>query len=97
MVKRVIIHSCTIAAIVAVLAGCQTLRTYELEVINNCGGDFTTVSVYVDGQYKGDVYYTATYSGISEGSHYLRAVGSTGTSISSDVFFSTDMRWTLCP
>jgi hypothetical protein len=71
---------------------------YDLTVYNYCGGDNTYVSVYTNDNYRGTVYYTATFS-VMRGPLELRAIGTGtyGSLFQDSIFVNSNIVWELCP
>lgn len=75
------------------------LEGHSLTVINNCLGPNTTVNFYLDGGYRGTVYTSRTFLGLSTRTYTLRAqgTGAGGSVFQRSLYIDSDMRWTLCP
>ena len=92
-----------LTALVSTLTACPLVERlllgfHSITVYNNCGGVNSTVNFYLDGVFKGTVTYARTFSGVLEGTHFLRAegVGFGGVVFEQAYRLDSDISWTLC-
>ena len=92
-----------VTALVSTLTACPLINTllssfHSITVYNNCGGTNSTVNFYLDGTFKGTVTYSRTFSGVLEGTHFLRAegIGFGGIIFQQAYTLNSNISWTLC-
>lgn len=92
-----------VTALVSTLTACPIIEQlissiHSITVYNNCGGANSTVNFYLDGTFKGAVTDSRTFSGVLEGTHFLRAEGTGfgGIVFERTQFVGSDGDWTLC-
>ena len=90
-------------ALIGSLSACVLIETllssfHSITVYNNCGGANSTVNFYLDGTFKGAVTYSRTFSGVLEGTHFLRAegIGFGGIIFQQAYTLNSNISWTLC-